>query len=68
MITSLNIIAKMFAKFAKMFIELSLTIVAIRRKFVLVLHLVEKYAKMDYKNEIYAKISVRSTRSTKSQT
>ena len=55
MIASLNIVAKTFAKFAKMFDGLAATIVAIRRRPVLILHLEAKYAKMDYKNEIYAK-------------
>ena len=47
--------AKMFAKIAKRFVGLSVTIIAIRRRPVLILHLEAKYAKMDYKNEIYAK-------------
>ena len=55
MIVSPNIVAKMFAKFAKTFDGLAVTIVVIRRKLVLILHLEAKYAKMDYKNEIYAK-------------
>ena len=55
MIASLNIMAKMFAKIAKTFVGLSATIVAIRRRHVLILHLDAKYAKMDCKNEIYAK-------------
>ena len=38
--------AMMFAKFVKTFVGLSMKIVAIRRRPVLVLHLVEKYAKM----------------------
>ena len=54
MIASLNIVAKTFAKIAKMFAGLS-TIIAIRSKHVLILHLEAKYAKMDCKNEIYAK-------------
>ena len=52
MIASLNIMAKMFAKIAKTFVGLSATIVAIRRRHVLILHLDAKYAKMDCKNEI----------------
>ena len=38
--------AKIFAKFAKMFVEFLVKNVAIRRRPTLVLHLVEKYAKM----------------------
>ena len=52
MIASLNIMAKTFAK---AFVGLLRTIVSIRRKHVLILHLEAKYAKMDYKNEIYMK-------------
>ena len=55
MIASLNIVAKTFAKIAKTFVGLSVTIIAIRRRPVLIFHLEAKYAKMDYKNEIYAK-------------
>ena len=58
MIASLNIMAKTFAK---AFVGLLRTIVSIRRKHVLILHLEAKYAKMDYKNGIYAKNWVRST-------
>ena len=47
--------AKTFAKIAKTFVGLSGTIVAIKRRHVLILHLEAKYAKMDCKNEIYAK-------------
>ena len=54
MIASLNIVAKMF-------VGLSATIIATRRRPVLILHLEVKYAKMDYKNEIYMKDWVRST-------
>ena len=61
MITSLNIVAKTFAKIAKMFAGLLATIIATRRRLVLILHLEAKYAKMDCKNEIYAKNWVRST-------
>ena len=53
--------AKTFAKIAKTFIGLSATIVAKGRRSVLILHLEAKYAKMDCKNEIYAKNWVRST-------
>ena len=53
--------AKTFAKIAKTFARLSTTIIAIRRRHVLILHLEEKYAKIDCKNEIYAKNWVRST-------
>ena len=61
MIASLNIVAKTFAKFAKTFDGLVAKIVAIRRRPVLILHLEVKYAKTDYKNEIYAKNWVRRT-------
>ena len=47
--------AKTFAKIAKSFARLSMTIIAIRRKPVLILHLEAKYAKIDCKNEIYEK-------------
>ena len=40
--------AMMFAKFVKTFVGLLVKIVAIRRRPVLVLHLVEKYAKMKF--------------------
>ena len=53
--------AKMFAKIAKMFAGLSATIIATRRRPVLILHLEAKYAKIDCNNEIYAKNWVRST-------
>ena len=46
---------------AKTFVGLSTTIIAIRRRPVLILHLEAKYAKIDCKNEIYAKNWVRST-------
>ena len=51
MIASLNIMTKTFAK---MFDGLLVMIVAIR-KLVIILHLEAKYAKVDYKNEIYVK-------------
>ena len=44
MITSLNIVAKMFAK---TFVGLSAMIIATRRRLVLILYLEAKYAKMD---------------------
>ena len=53
--------AKTFAKIAKTFAGLSMTIIATRRRPVLILHLEAKYAKIDCKNEIYAKNWVRST-------
>ena len=53
--------AKTFAKIAKMFARLSTIIIATRRRPVLILHLEAKYAKIDCKNEIYAKKWVRST-------
>ena len=52
---------KTFAKIAKTFIGLSATIIATRRRSNLILYLEAKYAKMDFKNEIYAKNWVRST-------
>ena len=60
-IASLNTVAKTFAKIAKAFAGLSTTIIATRRRPVLILHLEAKYAKIDCKNEIYAKNWVRST-------
>ena len=51
----------MFAKIAKTFAGLSTIIIATKGRPVLILHLEEKYAKIDYKNEIYAKNWVRST-------
>ena len=67
MIASLNTIAKTFAKIVKQFVGLLATIIVTRRRHVLVLHLEAKYAKMDCKNEIYAKNWVRRTRTAKSQ-
>ena len=67
MIASLNIVAKTFAKIAKTFAGLSATIIATWRKPVLIFHLEAKYAKMDYKSEIYAKNWIRSTWIAKSQ-
>ena len=61
MIASLNIVAKTFAKIAKTFIGLSVTIMATRRRHVLILHLEAEYATMDCKNEIYAKNWVKNT-------
>ena len=55
MIASLNIVAKTFAKITKMFAGLSTMIIATTRRPVLIIHLEAKYAKMDCKNEIYAK-------------
>ena len=54
MIVSLNIMAKTFA-------GLSATIIATRRRPVLILHFEEKYTKMDCKNEIYMKNWVKRT-------
>ena len=48
MIASLNIVAKTFA-------GLLVTIIVTRRRPILILHLEEKLAKMDCKNEIYVK-------------
>ena len=67
MIASLNIVVKTFAKIAKMFAGLSVTIIATRKRPVLILHLEAKYAKIDCKNEIYKKNWVRSTWTAKSQ-
>ena len=67
MIASLNTVAKAFAKIAKMFAGLSATIIATRRRPILILYLEAKYAKIDCKNEIYAKNWVRSTWTAKSQ-
>ena len=61
MITSLNTVAKTFAKIAKTFSGLSMRIIATRRRRVLILHLEAKYAKIECKNEIYVKNWVRST-------
>ena len=61
MITSLNTVAKTFAKIAKTFSGLSMRIIATRRRRVLILHLEAKYAKIECKNEIYAKNWVSST-------
>ena len=58
---------KTFAKIAKTFDGLPATIIAIRRILALILHLEEKYAKMDCKNEIYTKNWVRSTWTAKIQ-
>ena len=60
-IASLNTVAKTFAKIVKTFAKLSMTIIVTRRRPVLILHLEAKYAKIDCKNEIYAKNWVRST-------
>ena len=57
--------AKTFAKIAKTFAGLSTTIIETRRRLVLILLLEAKYAKIDCKNEIYAKNWVRSTRTVK---
>ena len=55
MIASLNNVAKTFAKIAKTFAGLLAMIIATRRRPVLIIHLEAKYAKMNCKNEIYAK-------------
>ena len=67
MIASLNIVAKTFATTAKTFAGLLATIIATTRRPVLISHLEAKYAKMEHKNEIYAKNWVRRTRTAKSQ-
>ena len=59
--------AKTFAKIAKTLVGLSTTIVAKRRRLVLILHLEAKYAKRDCSNEIYTKNGERSTWTAKSQ-
>ena len=58
---------KTFTKITKTFARLSMTIIVKGRILVLILHLEAKYAKMDCKNEIYAKKKkrVRSTWTTK---
>ena len=61
MIASLNIVAKTLAKTAKTFARSLATIIATRRRLVFIFHLEAKYAKMDCKNEIYAKNWVKST-------
>ena len=61
MIASLNIVAKTFAKIAKMFAGLSAMIIATRRRSIPILHLEAKYAKMACKNEIYLKNWARNT-------
>ena len=68
MIASLNTVAKTFAKIVKTFAGLSTTIIVTRRRPVLILHLEAKYAKIDCKNEIFAKNWVRSTWTTKVNT
>ena len=47
MIASLNTVVKMFTKIAKTFAGLSATIIAKRRRPVLILHLVAKSAKIE---------------------
>ena len=54
-ITSLNIMVKNFAKIAKAFVGLSVAIVTRKRNHILIIHLEEKYAKIDCKNENYMK-------------
>ena len=61
MIASLKTMAKMFSKITKTFDGLLATIIVIRRRLALILYLEAKYAKIDSKNEIYAKNWVRST-------
>ena len=61
MIANLNTVAKTFTKIAKTIVGLLATIVAKGRRLILILHLEAKYAKMDCKNEIYAKNFVSST-------
>ena len=67
MIASFNIVAKTFAKTAKTFAGSLAMVIATRRRLVLISHLEAKYAKMDCKNEIYAKNWVKNTWTAKSQ-
>ena len=67
MIASLNIVAKTFAKTTKTFAGLLATIIATRRRHVLISHLEAKYAKLERKNEIYVKNWVKRTQTAKSQ-
>ena len=60
--------AKTFAKIAKKFVGLSVTIMATRRRPVLILYLEAKNAKMNCKNGIYAKNWVRRTWTAKVNT
>ena len=46
---------KNFAKIAKAFVGLSVVIVTRKKNPILIIHLEEKYAKIDCKNEIYMK-------------
>ena len=55
MIANLNTMTKMSAKIAKSFVGLSATIITIRRRHVLSLHLKEKYAKIDWSTLMYAR-------------
>ena len=55
MTASLNFMIKTFAKIAKKFVGLSATIVTIKRRHFLILHLEAKNAKMEYKNGNYTK-------------
>ena len=59
--------AKTFAKIAKTFVGLSMTIIVIKRRPVFILHLEAKNGKIDCKNEIYTKNWVKSTWTAKSQ-
>ena len=61
MIASLNIVTKTFAKIAKTFAKIAGDDYCNKKKLVLILHLKAKYAKMDYKNEIYAKNWIKRT-------
>ena len=55
MIANLKTMAKMFAKIAKTFDGLLVTIIAIRRRLALILHLKTKYAKIDCKKSTLTK-------------
>ena len=61
LIDSIDANANISPHLPKTFAGLSMTIIATRRRPVLILHLKAKYAKIDCKNEIYAKNWVRST-------
>ena len=80
-IASLNSVAKTFAKIAKTFVRLSTTIIATRRRPVLILHLEAKYAKnklqkwnlreklgkehLDWKSQPWRKVNGQCQRSVK---
>ena len=65
MIASLNIMAKTFAKIAKTFVGLSATIVAIRRRPILILHLEAKYTQKKKKKKKKKFAKMKSTRKSR---